>query len=90
MPLSVVMTTGVLLAPVTSWPPTVTPRMPASADTVTEPVTMSPLASITLLCAPVTVPSLSSGVMTGGASVWPVTVTVSVAVVVAPSASTTV
>lgn len=51
---------------------------------------MSPLASITLLCAPVTVPSLSSGVMTGGASVWPVTVTVSVAVVVAPSASTTV
>ncbi|SSW72588.1 hypothetical protein AGI3411_05644 [Achromobacter agilis] len=90
-PLPVVMTTGsAAVAPVMSRPPTVTPAMPASAETVMEPVTVSPVPSTTLLCAPVTLPSLSSGVMTGGASVWPVTVTVSVAVVLAPSASVTV
>ncbi|MOA47265.1 hypothetical protein D3C78_1698860 [compost metagenome] len=88
--MSVVMTTGFVEALVTSWPATVTPAMPASADTVTEPVTVLPEASITLLCAPLALPSLSSGVMTGGASVWPVTVTVNVAVALAPSASVTV
>ncbi|MNL05897.1 hypothetical protein D3C87_1265130 [compost metagenome] len=91
MPLSVVMTTGlVALAPVTSLPPTVTPVMPASADTPTVPVTVLPEASTTLLCALVTLPSLSVGVTTGGPSVWPLTVTVSVVVEVAPSASVTV
>ncbi|CAB3732159.1 hypothetical protein LMG6003_04857 [Achromobacter insolitus] len=91
MPLSVVMTTGLAaLAPVTSLPPTVTLAMPASAETVTEPVMVSPEASTTLLCALETLPSLSSGVMTGGASVWPVMVMVSVAVLVAPWASATV
>ncbi|CAB3930903.1 hypothetical protein LMG6000_01882 [Achromobacter insolitus] len=88
MPLSVVMTTGLAaLAPVTSLPPTVTLAMPASAETVTVPVTVALVPSTTLLCAPETLPSLSSGVMTGGASVWPLMVMVSSAVVVSPSAS---
>ncbi len=88
MPLSVVMTTGlVVLAPVTSLPPTVTPAMPASAVTVTEPVTVSPVPSTTLLWAPVTLPSASSGVMTGGPSVWPWMVMVSSASLMSPSAS---
>ena len=70
MPLSVVMTTGlVAVAPVMSLPPTVTPAMPASAMTVTEPVTVLPVPSTTLLWAVLTPPSLSSGVMTGSASV---------------------
>ena len=90
-PLSVVMTTGLAaLALLTSLPPTVTLLMPASANTVTEPVTVAPEASATLLWPAVTSPSLSSGVITGGASVWPVTVMVRVAVLVAPCASDTV
>jgi hypothetical protein len=52
MPLVVVMTTGLAaLAAVTSLPPTVTPAMPASAETLTEPVTVSPVPSTTLLWA---------------------------------------
>ncbi|MNV62092.1 hypothetical protein D3C71_1546220 [compost metagenome] len=89
-PLSVVMTTGFVEALVTSWPATVTPAMPASADTVTEPVTVLPEASITLLCAPLALPSLSSGVMTGGASVWPWMLKLRLALEVSPSASVTV
>ncbi|MOA51820.1 hypothetical protein D3C78_1750140 [compost metagenome] len=82
------MTTGlVALAPVTSLPPTVTPVMPASADTPTVPVTVLPEASTTLLCALVTLPSLSVGVTTGGPSVWPLMVMVSTASLVSPSAS---
>ena len=89
--MSVVMTTGVAaVAPVTSWPPTVTPAMPASAVTVTEPVTVSPVPSTTLLWAPVTVPSLSSGVMTGGPSVWPWMLKLRLALEWSPSASATV
>ncbi|MNV61935.1 hypothetical protein D3C71_1544620 [compost metagenome] len=91
MPLSVVMTTGLAaLAPVTSLPPTVTPATPASAETVTEPVTVLPVPSTTLLCAPETLPSLSSGVMTGGPSVWPLMLKFRLAVDVSPSASATV
>ncbi|CAB3710778.1 hypothetical protein LMG26690_03175 [Achromobacter animicus] len=85
------MTTGFAAeAPVTSRPATVTVEMPASADTPTEPVTVAPEPSTTLLCALVTSPSESTGVTTGGPSVWPVTVTVRVAVLLAPSLSVTV
>ncbi|MCY1304300.1 hypothetical protein D9M70_540470 [compost metagenome] len=90
-PLPVVMTTGsAAVAPVISRPPTVTPAMPASAETVTEPVTVSPVPSTTLLCAPVTLPSLSSGVMTGGVSTWPWMLKLSLASDVSLSASLTV
>ncbi|MNT29431.1 hypothetical protein D3C72_1651700 [compost metagenome] len=87
-PLSVVMTTGlVALAPVTSWPRTVTAVMPASADTPTEPRTVAPEPSTTLLWALVTLPSLSTGVTTGGPSVWPLIVMVRTASLLSPSAS---
>ncbi|CAB3738925.1 hypothetical protein LMG26690_05516 [Achromobacter animicus] len=88
MPFSVVMTTGLAAeAPVTSRPATVTAVMPASADTPIEPVTVAPEASTTLLCALVTLPSLSTGVTTGGPSVWPLMVMVRVASLLSPSAS---
>ncbi len=85
------MTTGFAVeAVVTSRPATVTAVMPASADTPTEPLTVSPEPSTTLLWALVTLPSESTGVTTGGPSVWPVTVTIRVAVLLAPSLSVTV
>ena len=75
---ALVMSTGVSA----STPAMVTVAIPAVAATVKLPVTVSPVASVTLLSSVPLMP-----VMTGAASVEPVTVMVSVVRETSPSAS---